>query len=112
MSVKFDFKTLETGYEADWPVTVKIPIDGGLVEEQTFMARFRTPTPAERAELEAMDTMKRLERAMEIGFVGLAKSEDEPLTPELRARLWGEQTVQIALIRAYATFQTGTPAKN
>ena len=34
MSVKFDFKTLKTGFEADWPVTVNVPQDGGTVEKQ------------------------------------------------------------------------------
>ena len=34
MSLKFDFKTLEQPFEADWPVLVPVPQDGGGVQEQ------------------------------------------------------------------------------
>ena len=41
MSAKFNFTTLETGFEALWPVTVKVPQDGGEISIETFEARLR-----------------------------------------------------------------------
>lgn len=115
MSKQFDFKTLDTGFAADWPVEVKVPIDGGGVEVQTFMAHFRTPTPKEQAEIDAALTDPALDQyrvALKIGFVGLAKSEDEILTDAMFDKMYGTPNVQSALIRAYAGFRTGSPAKN
>lgn len=113
MTTKFDLRTLDQGYECDWPVLVKQPVDGGTVQEQEFMARFRTPTTAEQEELKGIaDLNERLKRALQIGFVGLAKSEGEELTPETFEAMWRMQHVQMALIRSYTGFQTGSPAKN
>lgn len=114
MTVKFDFKTLDTGFAADWPVKVSVPVDGGAVETQTFMAQFRTPRPDERTELDAMtDINARLKRSLEIGFVGLGQGEETNLTAAaLLAKLWSAPNVQLALIRAYGEFQAGIAAKN
>lgn len=113
MSNKFDFKTLETGFEADWPVVVRKPVDGGTFQDQTFTARFKTPTQSERDEIAAIaEWQPRLKRALQIGLVGLGKDEGETLTPELFEALWGIQTVQLGLINAYGAFQSGAPAKN
>lgn len=113
MSNKFDFKTLETGFEADWPVVVSAPLDGGTFQDQTFTARFKTPTRSELAEIAAIaDWQPRLKRALQIGLVGLGKDEGETLTPALFEDLWAMQNVQLALIRAYGAFQSGAPAKN
>lgn len=115
MANTFDFKTLDTGFEADWPVAVKAPIDGGAVEVQTFMARFRTPTPTEQAEIDAAGKDPALDQfkiALKIGFVGLAKSEGETLTEAMFDKMWATSNVQLALIRAYSDFRSGSPAKN
>lgn len=115
MTVKFDFKTLETGFEADWPVTVPVPTDGGGSQEQTFMARFRTPTPGEQAEIDAAKGERSVDQfkvALKIGFVGLAKSEGQTLTDAMFDRMWAAPNVQLALIQAYANFRSGAPAKN
>lgn len=113
MSVKFDFKSLDTGFEADWPVTVGVQKDGGVIEEQTFMARFKTPSPAKQEELKAIEEPNpRLRAALKDGFVGFATSEGETLTDAMFDKMWGAQNVQLGLIRAFMAFQTGTPAKN
>ncbi|MNU42678.1 hypothetical protein D3C71_314430 [compost metagenome] len=113
MTIKFDFKTLETGFEADWPVQVAVPVDGGKVEQREFMARFRTPTPAE---IEAADKIEdqtdKLKLIVQTGFIGLGAGETDTLTPAMFEQMWTSSNVQLALIRAYGTFRTASPAKN
>ncbi|MFN3582617.1 hypothetical protein [Phenylobacterium sp.] len=41
MAQKFNFKRLEEPFEADWPVKVNVPEDGGKTTVEEFMARFR-----------------------------------------------------------------------
>lgn len=113
MSAKFDFKTLDTGFAADWPVKVGVPADGGVVQVQTFMARFRTPTKAEAEQLaEIPGYPERLKAALKLGFVALGKEEGETLTEEMFEKMWASQNVQLGLIKAYGEFQTAAPAKN
>lgn len=113
MSAKFDFKTLETGFEADWPVKVSLPVDGGGVEVQTFMARFRSPTPADTKAADAIeDIAQRLKFTLQSCLVGLAKSEDQTLTPDLFEAMWASTPVMKALVAAFGEFRTGSPAKN
>lgn len=113
MSAKFDFKTLDTGFAADWPVKVGVPADGGLVEVQTFTARFRTATKAEGEELANIaDYVARLKALVRLGFVALGKGEDETLTDEMFEKMWAAQNVRSGLIAAYTEFQTAAPAKN
>lgn len=113
MSAKFNFKTLETGFEADWPVTVSVPLDGGKAEEQTFQARFRSLSAVEQAEIDAQpDATGRLRAGLEKAFVRFGAGESEALTPELFETMWRAPNVQIGLIRAYNAFILGSPAKN
>lgn len=126
MSAKFDFKSLDTGYEADWPVSVPVPIDGGTVEMRDFMARFRTLTKAEIEALEqaekdrdadgegakALAWLETFKATIRLGFVGFGKGENETLTPELFDKLWGHPPTQGALIKAWRTFVQVSPAKN
>lgn len=113
MSIKFDFKTLDTGFTASWPVQVGVPADGGKIETQEFNARFRTPTKDEAETLAKIeDYMERLKAALQLGFVGLGDGETEKLTPEMFEKMWAAQNVQLALIKAYSAFQTSAPAKN
>ncbi len=113
MSAKFDFKTLETGFAADWPVRVKVPQDGGKIEIQTFEARFVTKTKDEFAALIAEATEKDDENLLlRTVFVGLGKSEMEEFTTELRDLMIGTQSVREALTAAYREFSGGIEAKN
>lgn len=113
MSAKFDFKTLETGFEADWPVKVNRPKDGGQVEVREFDARFRSPTPAITAEAEAIEDIgARLKFTLKSCMIGLGKSETEALTPELFEALWADTAAMRALVVAFGEFRTGSPAKN
>lgn len=114
MTAKFDFRTLETGYAADWPVKVQVPVDGGTFETREFSARFRSLTADEQAGLERdhADLSDRLEQTLRLGFVDLGKAEGDKLTPELFGKLWGDERVRLALIQAYGEFRRGAPAKN
>lgn len=108
MSAKFDFKTLHTGFEADWPVEVRVPIDGGAFETQTFMARFKSLTKEEQAELDAIeDRVGKAERLLELGWLGLAASEDHELTSADRAEMLNAPNVVTAIYTAFTAFRTG-----
>lgn len=112
MELKFDFATLETGYEALWPVKVMTPIDGGAFEERTFTARFRSLTPEKADELAALPRAAQIEATIREIFVGLGPDETTPFSPELRDRMWASDYVQIGLIKAVSEFRTGAALKN
>lgn len=110
MAVKFEFQALEQLFEADWPVTVNVPQDGGSVEEQTFMARFRQVSDAELPEIAAADKDgKELYRRF---FVGMGAGETEPWSEDLRERMLGRTHVRMGLYRAFQSFQNGVAVKN
>lgn len=107
MALKFDFKSLEHSFEADWPVSVQVPQDGGETQEQTFDVRFRTLTPAEQAETEkAADPQGAKLR------LALVDVKGETFTPELVDQLLSRGWVLLGLLRAYTKFVLGQPAKN
>lgn len=112
MSVKFDFKTLQTGFEADWPVIVKVPQDGGTFEDQTFMARFRALPEEEREEAQKkINSGEDVDAWVNGFFVGLGREEGE-LTPELRKLMVGDPIVRQGIVNAYVKFTQGIAAKN
>lgn len=109
MTVKFDFKTLETGFEADWPVTVNVPQDGGAIEKQEFLARFRTLTPEDADKAQQASDPNTWPNAF---LVSLAGTNAPELTDDLRKQLLGRSYVRQALITAYVQFSQGVAAKN
>lgn len=111
MAAKYDFKTLKTGFAADWPVKVKMPADGGKMEVQEFMARFRSLTREEMEGITETEYFPRTYEILKLGF-SLAKSEGETLTPDMLADMWATANVQLAVMEAYGEFQRGAPAKN
>lgn len=108
MTVKFDFKTLGQPFEADWPVTVQVPQDGGKVQEQTFEVRFRTLTKEEQEQLEAEGVDAPTEKLR----LALVDVKGETFSPELVEQLLGTPYVFLGMLRAYTTFVLGQPAKN
>lgn len=107
MTIKFDFKTLEQPFEADWPVTVMVPQDGGIVQEQVFDVRFRTLTPAELEEVDGSD--QPAENKIRKALVDV-KGED--FTAELVETLIARHYIFVGLLRAHTSFVLGQPAKN
>lgn len=112
MTVKFNFKTLDQPIEADWPVTVRVPVDGGGVQEQTFEVRFRALTKAQEAELDAMAEADRPKAKLRMAVVGLGKAEDTMFTAELLEEMLASSHVFMGLLGAYTGFVLGRPAKN
>ncbi len=102
--LKFDLKTLERPFEANWPVKVQVPQDGGGVEEQEFTARFRTLTPAER-DVTAGRHLEQLKLA-------LMQVEGDDVTADMFELLIGRGYVLTALLKARTGFEIGSPAKN
>lgn len=107
MTLKFDFKTLEQTFAADWPVTVQVPQDGGTVQEQTFDVRFRTLTPEEQAEVDAQPDPA--EAKIRVALVDV---KGETFSPELREQMIGRPWIFVGLLRAYTAFLLGQPVKN
>jgi len=108
MTVTFKFESLDTPFEADWPVTVQVPRDGGTFEEQVFMARFRMLSVEDTtASTEAGENAQAFMRRY---FVGLGGGET--LTDELFTKLFIAPHTQRAIFNAWAGFQAGAPAKN
>lgn len=107
MSLKFDFKTLEQPFEADWPVIVPVPQDGGAVQEQEVTVRFRTLTP---------DENETVDKAADPGAAKLRLAivdvRGETFSAELVEKLLGRGYVYMALLKGYAKFVLGQPAKN
>jgi hypothetical protein len=113
MAVKFNFKGLDEPFEADWPVSVQVPQDGGSVEEQTFMARLRLLSE------EDLDLVRRggpdgndPNAFTKAFWVGFGASEQEAFTPELRDLMLGRPYVRLALHQAYGAFSQGIVTKN
>lgn len=109
MSVKFNFNTLDKGFQCAWPVLVPVPQDGGKVETQEFTAIFRSLTPAEDEAAKNASTDETPWAWLDARFVGLVDAE---LTPELRDQLMRTPYVRNAIINALSNFNQGIPAKN
>ncbi|WP_333896283.1 hypothetical protein [Brevundimonas aurantiaca] len=108
MSLKFDFKTLEQPFEADWPVIVPVPQDGGGVQDQEMTVRFRTLTPEE---IETVDKDKIDPGAAKLRLA-IVDVRGETFSAELVEKLLARGYVYMALLKAHAKFVLGQPAKN
>lgn len=109
--MKFDFAALDAAIEADWPVTIPVPQDGGKVTEQTLSVRFRMVDEAELTALgEGLEGSKASLRAVVVGF---GKGEDTPFSAELFEKMLAKPYVRLALNNAYRDFALGqVAAKN
>ncbi len=109
MSVKFDFKTLETGFKAVWPVNVNVPQDGGAIEVQTFDAVFLALTPEETDEAQKAKDPNAWANKF---WVGLPNVDPAEFTDAYRKKFLDRAYVRQALITSYIQFLQGIPAKN
>jgi hypothetical protein len=108
MTAKFDFNTLKTGLEADWPVTVGVPQDGGTVAKQEFTARFKTLTKDEdKAAQEDGDP----DAWINAFWLGAGKTE-APIDAETRKLMLERSYVRQGIVAAYIQFSQGVAAKN
>ncbi len=110
MAAKFNFKSLGEPFEADWPVSVPVPQDGGEVETQTFTARFRllSKEDLEDAVANAKDAFEIQRRV----WVGFGKDETMTLTQELFDQGMATPYFRVALMEAYQRFSQGIASKN
>ena len=108
--IKFDFGAMERRVEADWPVIVPVPQDGGKLQEQTLQVRFQLLDESEEKEIDAGEDAgrERIRRAV-LGFAG---SEQAEFTPELLEAMLNRPYVRLALNKAYAEFSVGVAPKN
>lgn len=109
MTAKFDFGSLGRPFEANWPVRVPVPQDGGVVETQEFLARFRLLSEEEMEAVKASEDPDAFQMAF---WIGLAGEDKDEFTPELVKAALGRIYVRQALLKAYYDFAAGIPAKN
>jgi hypothetical protein len=108
--MKFDFATLATGIERDWPVLVDVPQDGGGTMEQEFSVRFRL---VDQEELEAQGPgVKGQKAALRLVIAGLGADEEQAFTPAFLEQLLAPPYMRNALNLAYTKFAHGVAAKN
>lgn len=103
--------------EVEWPVKVKVPLDGGNTEEKTFTARLRLLSEDDMAELDASRDVASQHDKMSRFIVGWADIEDEhgeplPYSPDNARALFTQPNVAAAIKRALIEASTGGPRKN
>lgn len=110
MTVKFKFASLDEPFEAEWPVVVDVPQDGGTTAPQEFMARFRL---LEGEAWKALEDSTDPEALFKTFFIGLGAAEG-PVEdfPALRDKMLGRAYVLKALRQAYFGFAAGVAVKN
>ncbi len=108
--MKFDFQTADRLVEADWPVVINVPLDGGKVERRTFTARFRLLRPDD---LDAVMADNKDGRGLErMYWIGFGKDEDMQLTPEVFKISLDLPYFRNGLQAAYQAFSGGIEVKN
>ena len=108
--MKFDFGSLEREFEADWPVRVAVSQDGGKVAHHEFTVRFRLIPEQEL--IDFGEGLEQTRAGLDRVIVGFGKRETETWSPEMLDRMCERPAVRVALIKAYAEFVLGAPAKN
>ena len=108
--MKFDFASLNSEIECDWPVKVSVPQDGGWTLQQEFAVRFRLIDDEELAANGA--GLKGTKESLRKVLVGFAKSETAEWSDKLREQLLAKSYVRVALSQAYFEFASGIAAKN
>lgn len=106
---KFDFGSVERAFEALWPVTVQVPVDGGKTEDQEFTVKFRLLSDEE---FEAAQQDPEPAKALMRRAVSEIVDAGEAVTAELLEKLLSRGYVRLALNKAYGQFSMGIAAKN
>lgn len=111
MALKFDFKGLGEVFEADWPVTVPVPQDGGSVEDQIFTARFRL---LDQETANGLMNGEDADAWINSFFVGLPGEQipEGSTFEDVRKLMLARPYIRIALIKANSQFQAGISVKN
>lgn len=110
MAQQFDFKTLGSPIEADWPVKINVPQDGGATQVQTLVARLRLLTEQQVKDFDAQPDA--INSALKAAVVGFGAAEKTTFTPELLEQMLAVPYVKRALNLAYGEFSNGISVKN
>lgn len=111
MTAQFDFSSLDGPFEADWPVDVSVPQDGGAVKTERFMARFRLISADELKAMIAADDFE-MDMLPKRYFVGFGLGETQIFSEALRESMIQRPYIKAALEKAYQAFAMGIAAKN
>ena len=107
--MKFEFAKLDAAIEADWPVKISVPQDGGGVEVQNLTVRFLMVDEAELSKLgDGLEGSKASLRKVVVGF---GRDETTPFTSELLDKMLTRPFVRLALNNAYRDFCLGQVAE-
>jgi hypothetical protein len=111
---KFDFASLERPFEADWPVTVQEPKDGGYTTPKELSVRFRTLTDVDKDAIAALKAAggDGAREELRLAIVGFGKDETVEWSDDMFELLMGRSYVAMALFRAKAQFEMGSAVKN
>lgn len=110
MGEKFNFKRLGEPFEADWPVVVSVPQDGGTTINEEFTARFRLIPDTEMPAIIAAD--KDGKEVYRRCWVGFGKETNQEFTPEIFDQVLSVAYTRDALMAAYRKFAGGIAVKN
>ena len=106
---------LKADHEFDWPVTVRIPIDGGKYASQTFTARFRLPSKDEMTNMAAVlgDDAANARKVM-VGWDGIVDEQKQPVpfSDEALDALLGVPWARVAIWQAFIDASFGIKRKN
>lgn len=110
MAVKFKFESLGQPFEADWPVLVPVPQDGGKVTEEEFLVRWKRVMPDRVKELLAgPDGWPAVIRE---ALVKVYDEGKDVQTPALVDQLLADPRVELALMKSLGSFGSASPVKN
>lgn len=111
MSLKFDFGTLGKPFEADWPVTTNVPVDGGKTEAREFWVRFKSIDEEQRIDLAMRDVKALLREAVAKVYTGEAPTSSAA-SPETFEQMLAATHVRSAMLDSYGSFCRGVAVKN
>ena len=93
-----------------WPVSVKVPADGGALEEHNFFARFKRLSEKE-FDAAAKEGQTPLLKAVMLE-AGETESNLEKLSDEDKAELLSDTNYRVGLYNAYLKMDAGVAEKN
>lgn len=113
MAGKFRFAPKGAEKIVKWPVTVRVPIDGGRSTEETFTGHFKLLTKSRADELDAGTVYELLSEVL-VGWDGVLDEDgaDVAFTPDHRDALFEFQHTRDGVLEAYRRAAAGGKSKN
>lgn len=108
-----------------WPVTLRLPVDGGRFEKQTFDAQFKRLSQSRINEIQDLVRAKQLDHEVDLTDQSVADEvlagwanvhdddgEEVPFSATAKAELLNIPAVASGIVVAYFESVTGNKAKN